>query len=218
MVICIKKRGFTLIEVLVSLIILAIGLLGAATLIMHGLQTGQGASQRSVVVNAVNSFADRIRANRHNIDNYFRDGEFYAFRSGKKLNESDTGCYYDADGNSGNFVKDCEYLCDSYDSKGNCLIAPDNEYTRDVMDVANFLDDIFQSVAEPRIISERVIDNENGLIGFCILVTWRENGLGAENDLIVNKDEICGNRLREEDIGLMFMDGITSFYQTWVQL
>jgi len=217
MVICIKKRGFTLVEVLVSLIILAIGLLGAATLIMHGLQTGQGASQRSVVVNAVHSFADRIRANRQYIDNPLKERYYYAFRSGRGLN-SEGGCHYNADGVSGDFDDICEYPCDLHDSNGNCLIGASREDTRGMMDINNFFDDIYQSVAEPRMLSEPIVDRENGLIGFCILVSWRENGLGADNDLIVNKDEICGNRLKKADIDDIFIDGITSFYQTWVQL
>lgn len=57
-------KGFTLIEVLIALFVLAIGLLGMATLMMNSMQSSQGASQRSAATVAAYDFAERLRANR----------------------------------------------------------------------------------------------------------------------------------------------------------
>ncbi|MNF65693.1 hypothetical protein D3C84_474640 [compost metagenome] len=59
-----KSRGFTLVEVLIALVVLAIGLLGMATLMMNSLQTSQGASQRNAATVAAYDLIERMRANR----------------------------------------------------------------------------------------------------------------------------------------------------------
>jgi type IV pilus assembly protein PilV len=69
-----KDSGFTLIEVLVSLLILAIGLLGVAALQFRGLQYNHDAYMRSQINVLAYDIADRIRLNADNaasyIDNY----------------------------------------------------------------------------------------------------------------------------------------------------
>mgnify|MGYP000058184805 CR=1 FL=1 len=59
----IKQDGFTLIEVLISMVILAIGLLGAASLQVRSLQDTGNSGLRSVAIYLANDMADRIRAN-----------------------------------------------------------------------------------------------------------------------------------------------------------
>jgi type IV pilus assembly protein PilV len=59
-----KERGFTLIEVLVTVIILAIGLLGLAGLQLGGLRYSFSAYQRSQATIMANDIVDRMRANR----------------------------------------------------------------------------------------------------------------------------------------------------------
>jgi len=59
-----KQRGFTLIEVLVTVIILAIGLLGLAGLQLGGLRYSFSAYQRSQATIMANDIVDRMRANR----------------------------------------------------------------------------------------------------------------------------------------------------------
>ena len=59
-----QQRGFTLIEILVTVIILAIGLLGLAGLQLGGLRYSFSAYQRSQATIMANDIADRMRANR----------------------------------------------------------------------------------------------------------------------------------------------------------
>lgn len=57
------NAGFSLIEVLVSVVILSIGLLGVAALQLAGLQYSQGAYQQSQATVAITDLIDRMRAN-----------------------------------------------------------------------------------------------------------------------------------------------------------
>lgn len=57
------SRGVSLIECLIALVVLAIGLLGMASLMVQGLRDGHGALLRTQAVNLVTDMAERIRAN-----------------------------------------------------------------------------------------------------------------------------------------------------------
>jgi len=57
------EKGFSMIEILVALVILAIGLLGMATLMMNSLQTSQSAAWRSAATLAAYDLSERIRSN-----------------------------------------------------------------------------------------------------------------------------------------------------------
>jgi len=59
-----KSQGFTLIEILVTVFILAIGLLGLAGLLVEGMRNNQGAYLRTQASILAYDMADRIRANR----------------------------------------------------------------------------------------------------------------------------------------------------------
>ena len=56
-------RGFGLIEVLISIVVLAVGLLGLASLQAFGLQNNQSAYNRTVATLQAYDLADRMRAN-----------------------------------------------------------------------------------------------------------------------------------------------------------
>lgn len=58
------QRGFTLIEVLIAVVILAVGLLGMASLTLSSLQSSQGASLRSQASALAGDLGERLRANR----------------------------------------------------------------------------------------------------------------------------------------------------------
>lgn len=59
-----RQSGFTMVEVLVALVVLAIGLLGIAALYLNSLQAGRTAIYRTEAVNLAADLADRIRMNR----------------------------------------------------------------------------------------------------------------------------------------------------------
>lgn len=56
--------GFTLIEVLVAMLVMAIGIMGLISLQLNTLQSNQAASYRSQAVWAATDILDRMRANR----------------------------------------------------------------------------------------------------------------------------------------------------------
>ncbi len=58
-----KQSGFTLIETLVAMVVLAVGMLGVAALYIEGLRSGQASVSRTTAVNLAADMADRIRAN-----------------------------------------------------------------------------------------------------------------------------------------------------------
>jgi type IV pilus assembly protein PilV len=58
-------QGFTLVETLVSLVVLSVGMIGIAALYAQGLSAGRTAQYRSQAVNLAADMADRIRLNRN---------------------------------------------------------------------------------------------------------------------------------------------------------
>lgn len=58
-----KQGGATLIEVLVTVVVLALGLLGVASLLVRGLQANTFSNYRSVAVAKAYEVTDRLRAN-----------------------------------------------------------------------------------------------------------------------------------------------------------
>ncbi|MDJ0806800.1 MAG: type IV pilus modification protein PilV [Gammaproteobacteria bacterium] len=59
----VKNRGFSLLEILVSVVVLAIGLLGIAGLQAVGLKSNQSAYMRTQAASQITSILDRMRAN-----------------------------------------------------------------------------------------------------------------------------------------------------------
>src|SRR6185503_5302625 len=59
-----RQQGFTMVEVLVALVVLAIGLLGIAALYLNSLQAGRTAIYRTEAVALAADLADRVRMNR----------------------------------------------------------------------------------------------------------------------------------------------------------
>ena len=84
-----QQSGFTLLEVLVTAIILAIGLLGLAGLQVFGLKNNQSAYMRSQATLLAYDIADRMRANPVG----FRDGAYNNPTATEESNcVSTTGC------------------------------------------------------------------------------------------------------------------------------
>ena len=59
----IRQRGFTLLEAVVSLLVLSIGMLGIGALFFDGLKSGRTAVYRTTAVYLAADMADRIRSN-----------------------------------------------------------------------------------------------------------------------------------------------------------
>jgi len=195
-----KQKAFTLVEVLVSLIILAIGLLGAATLIMYGLQTGQAASQRSAAVVIVQSLAEQMRSNK---------GMALLDKYNMKFERLD-GCIFDKDGNS---LANPDAACKKcIDANSDCLA--DDKVKKDLLDI---FDSVNSAMPGSKVL---VVRNPNiaGVTGndelFCLAITWHDQGLGKdkttdEENILVDTKTPCGESLPSGD---------TSSYQAWLQL
>ena len=64
------EKGFSLIEILIAMLILAVGVLGIAALQFKGLQYSNDAHFRSQISNLVTDIADRMRINKTNAASY----------------------------------------------------------------------------------------------------------------------------------------------------
>lgn len=67
------QSGISMIEVLVSILVLSIGLLGMAALMASSLRNSQSANFRSQATNLAYTYVEMMRANVANADNYTRD-------------------------------------------------------------------------------------------------------------------------------------------------
>jgi len=81
-------RGFSLIEVMVTIVIVSFGLLGLAGLLFSSINAGQTSMTRSVAVNLANEMADRLRANWEGI----RQGGFETAANADCFAKVATGC------------------------------------------------------------------------------------------------------------------------------
>lgn len=65
-----KQHGIGLVEVLVALVILALGVLGFSALQLRALDAAQEATEQSVAMNTARDLAERMRVNRTAFNNY----------------------------------------------------------------------------------------------------------------------------------------------------
>lgn len=65
-----RQAGFTLIEILVTVVVLSIGLLGIAGMQAYGMRNNHAAYTKTQATNLAIDMADRIRANPKGVDNY----------------------------------------------------------------------------------------------------------------------------------------------------
>lgn len=88
----VAEAGFTLIEVLVSLLILAIGLLGVAALQFRGLQYNHDAYMRSQINVLAYDIADRMRLNRDNAADYLGNYDSQLMPDPMDLTDTNNAC------------------------------------------------------------------------------------------------------------------------------
>ena len=62
--VALRRQGFSLIEILITLVVLSVGLLGLAALHAESLRSGRSAYLRTKAVSLGSDMADRMRANR----------------------------------------------------------------------------------------------------------------------------------------------------------
>lgn len=62
-----RQRGFSLIEVLVSMVIASVGLMGMLSLMLKGLQANASSGWRTIAVQSAYDMADRMRADKANV-------------------------------------------------------------------------------------------------------------------------------------------------------
>lgn len=97
--VCRRMAGFSIMEVLIAMIVLAIGLLGLAALQAQGLRFNQDAYNRSQATGLAYDIIDRMRANRDNSVDYVQaDPGLVCDPSdnGADLVEMDLSCWFDA--------------------------------------------------------------------------------------------------------------------------
>ncbi|MCW5618894.1 MAG: type IV pilus modification protein PilV [Nitrosomonas sp.] len=68
-----KSRGISMLEVLITILIVSLGLLGMAGLITTGMKSNATAHYRSVATNQAQDIADRMRANLSGVRDGFYD-------------------------------------------------------------------------------------------------------------------------------------------------
>jgi type IV pilus assembly protein PilV len=83
-----QQRGFTLIEVLVSFVVLTVGLLGVAGLQMTGMRSVQGSVYRYEAARLSEELTDRMRANLSGV----RDGGYISSDVGTETGGTCTSC------------------------------------------------------------------------------------------------------------------------------
>jgi len=64
-----SSRGFSMIEVMVTIVVVAFGLLGLASLVLRGLQAGADSQNRTMAVKQTYDMADRMRSNPTSVKN-----------------------------------------------------------------------------------------------------------------------------------------------------
>ena len=91
-----RESGFSIVEVLVALLVLAIGLLGLAALQAQGLRFNHDAYVRTQATNLAYDIVDRMRTNRDDLDAYTVADPGDACDPTDASVEMDLNCWYDS--------------------------------------------------------------------------------------------------------------------------
>jgi len=86
------QRGFTLVEILVTLVVLSIGLLGVAGLQLNGLRQSKSSLQVTQATAFAYALADMMRANKAGATNYVQDVSAFNTQSAPAKNCNTASC------------------------------------------------------------------------------------------------------------------------------
>lgn len=87
------QRGFSLIEILIAVLILAIGLLGVAGLQVTSKRSNYEAVQRATATMLIRDMIERIRANQGQLDTYTNTGAGRTFSPSAGISTAVTDCF-----------------------------------------------------------------------------------------------------------------------------
>ncbi|MEM9255452.1 MAG: type IV pilus modification protein PilV [Pseudomonadota bacterium] len=162
-----RAQGFSMIEVLVTLLILLVGLLGIVGMQLLSVQNNQSAYLRTQATYIASDMLDRIRQNRIGQDN----GDYDGFDSNSVPGDSAGGCAKDADG--------CE---------------PSQLANLDMRQVSNHFDNVFnQPDHRPTLPAGRIrVDRVAGATvdEFVVTVSWNERGWDGSGADAVRTDDV----------------------------
>lgn len=169
-----RETGTTLIEILVSLVVIAVGLLGLASMQINALKFQQTASQRSEAIQAAYDLADRMRAN-------FVYTSPELFKGEREANEAK----YESKGNYATKASD------AYTPNGTCRIfAANGACTTDQIaanDLAEWQQGLKQRLPGGAGIVEKVAGTT--VSTFDVYVMWRDPSFdGTEEKAACEKD------------------------------
>ncbi len=154
------QSGFTLIEVLVSTLVLTVGILGVAAMQMVSFQTNQSAYMRSQAIFLGQDILDRIRANRAG----FQNSTVY-----DNVDTTDTGTI------------PASPAC--VDNANGCTAIQMGEH--DIREWAqNFINVEEVAGYRPRLLNGSAeLERENGTNAFTVTVSWDDRDFDTEGNL-----------------------------------
>lgn len=166
-----SQRGFTLLEVLIAVVVFAIGLLGIAGLQVAGMRFTHGSQLRAVAAMQADSMAERMRANMTGV----RDGDYNI--TGAMPTSFDTDCGAEACTPAELAEYDLVLWNDGAEGKPDESNATTLPSGRGIVCIDSTPDDGDESDWE--------CDNEG--IVYAVKLTWKERTVGADD--VVENDE-----------------------------
>ena len=173
------SAGFTLIEVLVALLIVALGMLGNAMLQLQGMRNSNDAYLRSQISMIAAEIADKVRANRECQDEYASTSKFF-------------GNVYTVGTSSGTSVPTCTYTAAlgsaGMDNERNCIIALIENSLPPATTVQIEKTEITPDKSDGKTISSKTVKIFN------LIINWIDRG-GEEHNIQYSFDPgACVNR------------------------
>ena len=153
------QSGFTLIEVMIAALVLAIGILGLTSIILLGLKSDKSAYYRSQASAIAYDIADRMRINNGALNSYIGFDTNNNASGTQSCTTADTGCNAAQQAN-----------VDFREWKNNF---------QNVFNVGSY---------SPKLPNGRGQVTQDGSGRYIVLITWSEDDWGEENGSLVRKN------------------------------